>query len=88
MKPGDYRIYPSIALDGFASADGVYVDLRGEAFIGEVVEVQVGEGDHVNNTTGYGVLPYSDDGDGDYIPLPISDEEFRSRINQVLVEYA
>lgn len=86
MKPGEYRIYPSVKSEAQPTFDGVYVDLSNNAFIGKVVEVKVGEGDHINNTTGYGVRPFSD-AEGDYLPLLISDEEFRSSINQVLVQY-
>ncbi len=86
VKPGQYRIYPSLKMDGMPTADGVYVDLSGNAFIGKVVEIQMGEGDHINNTTGYGVRAF-DDSEGEYLPLLMTDEEFKAAINQVLVEY-
>lgn len=83
MTPGDYRIRPAIQFDGYASADGIYVNLKGEAFIGEIKPLESQEGDHINNTSGYCVLPYCDD-EGDYIPAPAG---WEASVEQVLVEY-
>lgn len=83
MKPGDYRVQP-IAVDGYADADGVYVSLRGDAWRCVVNPIDEDRhGDHRENASGYGVLPYSDE-EGDYVPAP---DGWESRVLETLVLY-
>lgn len=83
MKPGDYRVQ-TISVGGYPDADGVYVNLRGDAYLGVINPIDEDRhGDHKDNTSGFGVLPYSDE-DGDYVPAPAG---WEAQVIETLVLY-